>query len=41
MQEKFAGWAPWRAYAAIHLWHRYEALKLQELQGSDIEEQAA
>ncbi|WP_423194094.1 AlkA N-terminal domain-containing protein [Cupriavidus sp. H18C2] len=20
-------WAPWRAYAAIHLWHRYEAAK--------------
>jgi len=38
MQAKTAGWAPWRAYAAIHLWHRYEIIKLQ---GSDIEEQAA
>ncbi|NUO84937.1 MAG: adenosine deaminase, partial [Cupriavidus sp.] len=27
MQERTAQWAPWRAYAAIHLWHRYEAMK--------------
>ncbi|WP_026035682.1 AlkA N-terminal domain-containing protein [Cupriavidus sp. BIS7] len=38
MQAITAGWAPWRAYAAIHLWHRYEAIKLQ---GSDIDEQEA
>ncbi|PMY01296.1 adenosine deaminase, partial [Pseudomonas sp. GW460-13] len=24
MHERTAQWAPWRAYAAIHLWHRYE-----------------
>ena len=23
----FRSWAPWRAYAAIHLWHRYEQIK--------------
>ncbi|WP_454753523.1 AlkA N-terminal domain-containing protein [Cupriavidus necator] len=27
MHERTAQWAPWRAYVAIHLWHRYEALK--------------
>ncbi|WP_265921644.1 AlkA N-terminal domain-containing protein [Cupriavidus nantongensis] len=27
MHERTAQWAPWRAYAAIHLWHRYEAMK--------------
>ncbi|WP_082926236.1 DNA-3-methyladenine glycosylase 2 family protein [Cupriavidus sp. D384] len=27
MQAKTAQWAPWRAYAAIHLWHRYEEIK--------------
>lgn len=37
MQARTAHWAPWRAYAAIHLWHRYEALKGQ---GGDIEEAA-
>jgi AraC family transcriptional regulator of adaptative response / DNA-3-methyladenine glycosylase II len=29
MQTRTAQWAPWRAYAAIHLWHRYEAMKSQ------------
>ncbi|CAG2157003.1 DNA-3-methyladenine glycosylase 2 family protein [Cupriavidus numazuensis] len=29
MQARTAQWAPWRAYAAIHLWHRYEAMKTQ------------
>lgn len=24
MNARTAHWAPWRAYAAIHLWHRYE-----------------
>lgn len=24
MHARTAHWAPWRAYAAIHLWHRYE-----------------
>ncbi len=39
MQNMTVHWAPWRAYAAIHLWHRYEVLK----QGGAIEqeEQAA
>ncbi len=42
MQAKTAHWAPWRAYAAIHLWHRYEALKEEpKAQGADIEEEAA
>ena len=37
-----AHWAPWRAYAAIHLWHRYEALKeAPKMKDHDIEEQAA
>ena len=27
MHAATAQWAPWRAYAAIHLWHRYEVLK--------------
>nr|WP_315596280.1 AlkA N-terminal domain-containing protein [uncultured Cupriavidus sp.] len=37
-----AHWAPWRAYAAIHLWHRYEALKEEsKATDHDIEEQAA
>ncbi|EYS93616.1 Ada [Cupriavidus sp. SK-4] len=27
MHERTAQWAPWRAYAAIHLWHRYETMK--------------
>ncbi|SOY65121.1 AlkA N-terminal domain-containing protein [Cupriavidus taiwanensis] len=27
MHARTAQWAPWRAYAAIHLWHRYEAMK--------------
>lgn len=50
MQARTAHWAPWRAYAAIHLWHRYEELK-DELKdeskdepkapGADIEEEAA
>ncbi len=30
MNERAAQWAPWRAYAAIHLWHRYEAQKMAE-----------
>ncbi|WP_130393300.1 Ada metal-binding domain-containing protein [Cupriavidus agavae] len=33
MQASTAQWAPWRAYAAIHLWHRYEALKQAPVQG--------
>ncbi len=43
MQAKTAQWAPWRAYAAIHLWHRYELCKDggNARQDSDIEEQAA
>lgn len=28
MHARTAHWAPWRAYAAIHLWHRYEAQKM-------------
>jgi len=27
MHARTAQWAPWRAYAAMHLWHRYETLK--------------
>ncbi|MFS8977990.1 AlkA N-terminal domain-containing protein [Cupriavidus necator] len=33
MHERTAQWAPWRAYAAIHLWHRYEAVK-DEMKGA-------
>ena len=27
MHARTAQWAPWRAYAAVHLWHRYETMK--------------
>ena len=29
MNARTAQWAPWRAYAAIHLWYRYEQRKLR------------
>lgn len=38
MHDRTAQWAPWRAYAAIHLWHRYAG---QAAPGEPIEEQAA
>lgn len=42
MQSITQPWAPWRAYAAIHLWHRYEVVKdALKTRGKDIEEQAA
>ncbi|WP_354685398.1 AlkA N-terminal domain-containing protein [Cupriavidus necator] len=34
MHERTAQWAPWRAYAAIHLWHQYEAMKDQQAAAS-------
>jgi len=40
MRARTAQWAPWRAYAAVHLWHRYGAAKaavLPEVE-EDIEE---
>lgn len=37
MNERTAQWAPWRAYAAIHLWHRYEALKGDAMTPTDSE----
>lgn len=36
-----ARWAPWRAYAAIHLWYRYEQRKLQTATADDIIEEQA
>ncbi|WP_454765729.1 DNA-3-methyladenine glycosylase 2 family protein [Cupriavidus campinensis] len=38
MHDRTAQWAPWRAYAAIHLWHRYAA---RQAPGDQTEEQAA
>lgn len=38
MNARTAQWAPWRAYAAIHLWYRHDALRVP---GGQVEEQAA
>lgn len=35
MNQHVAQWAPWRAYAAIHLWRRYEDHKLDKLDKPD------
>lgn len=38
MNQHVAQWAPWRAYAAIHLWRRYEEHKLGKSDKSDKSE---
>ncbi|WP_454724430.1 MULTISPECIES: AlkA N-terminal domain-containing protein [Cupriavidus] len=35
MKQHAAQWAPWRAYAAIHLWRHYEARKAREPHGKE------
>lgn len=35
MRARTAQWAPWRAYAAIHLWHRYGARKAAHADADD------
>jgi AraC family transcriptional regulator of adaptative response / DNA-3-methyladenine glycosylase II len=46
MHDRTAHWAPWRAYAAIHLWHRYgtppaSGEPMEEVSEDHSKEQAA